>query len=310
MPNIDSLAADSASSDTAHAVVQMVAGPVEQAAALAVPVQTSSDEVLKALVRELLAQRENEVLITVVLTLLAAFAGVLGKVLYDRLNRRLRQAPESRLLLAELKEMHRHFKTNADKLEQLRAELEKSTAVVARPSPLHFEKLKAPIDGIFFDIEALRLLPPDRMRAALYARVKIRNRNAEAQRVVEYLHEGKIEIKTLKNYVHELIVQHDRLEDWLAEEILVMDNDWRPDRIGEEDMPKKVRKWRDELRSKAGMGARKPRKSAEPRATGIVINSPAVHSEPMPDPLYPKVEAIDLERLADMVHQRIEKKGK
>ena len=250
--------------------------------------------------------------------LAAAMAAFFFKMFYDYWQRNFKRGPESRLLLAEMKEMYRHFNTNSAVLKKLKAKIPGSADTARRLSALHFEKLKAPVDSIFFDIDTLRLLPERRMKVALYARVKIRNRNTEAQRVIEYLTAGKYDEATLTNYVEEIIYQHDKLEDWMADEILGMDRSWDPKTRKGDEVQTDERIARDLLRVKRGMAPMRTtaKTSMQPdnqdqtspkdeAAQRLPLQQPDVHTEPMGDPLYPRVEAVDLHRLAELVSEQL-----
>lgn len=241
--------------------------------------------------------------------LAAAMLAFFFKVAYEFFQRNFRRGPEARLFTAEMKEMYRHFNTNRGVLKKLAASIPGS-ATSARLSPLHFEKLKAPVDGIFFDTDSLRLLTEPQMKVALYARVKIRNRNTEAQRVIDYLIDGRYDESTLAAYVRELTFQHNRLEDWLADEILGLDRSWDPRKDKDEEVDADERAARDILRERVDLPPKLRSKGRRNSSIELELEQPDVHTEPLADPLYPKIEAVDLHKLADLVSERMNKPSK
>ncbi len=237
----------------------------------------------------------------------AAMLAFFFKVAYEFFQRNFRRGPEARLLIAEMKEMYRHFNTNRAVLKKLGQNIPGSAGTARRLSPLHFEKLKAPVDGIFFDSNSLRLLTEPQMKVALYARVKIRNRNTEAQRVIDYLLDGKYEEGTLISYVTELTYQHNKLEDWLADEILGLDRSWDPRKDKGDEVDPDERAARDVLRVRVDLGRKRPPDKRDGSALDLDLKKPAVHTEPLHDPLYPRIEAVDLQKLAELVSERVHK---
>ena len=184
----------------------------------------------------------------------------------------MRRQAERRLLRSEFRETYRHYVTNRyalarikDAIQLARKRGESDPVVSERLSVLHFEKLKAPPDSIFFNAESFRVLGRHDMERALLLKIRLRNRNLEAQRVVSYLEDGKYDLDTLEQYVVLLDDEHERVIKWMRDEL---------------------KKFISDL-------------------TLPTDRSRTVLTEPEPEPRYPKIEALDIERLADMVAERL-----
>jgi hypothetical protein len=164
----------------------------------------------------------------------------------EDLKRRELHDPEVRLLIAEFKEVQKHFENNLEVLQLMESVLEKRTGaneppdVLKRISSVHFVKQLTPTDSCFFSQVALRTLYNaqqyhqdekglDYMDLSLRMKMRIINRNAEVMKAMEIADAEPYNEKILLRLVQELIHQFDRVEMWTAKQIKRMekrDEDW------------------------------------------------------------------------------------
>ncbi len=131
--------------------------------------------------------------------LLAFVVGILSRWAILLLDRWVGYGPEKNLLAGELADLARHYEANAVVLfaaiDRLRASLAASSPGTApapymAPSIMHFEKLKVQPDALILNSQTFRHVPRKYARVLSHVRVRFRNRNIEAQRLIDHLTSG------------------------------------------------------------------------------------------------------------------------
>lgn len=152
------------------------------------------------------------------LALLAGFIlGLLSRWLVLQLERRFHRGPEHRLLSMEFQDVVTHYDRNLELIRTIISEVQ--TAVIKGgkmprlPSAMHFEKLKMPEDAAIFNEKTLRLIHGDYVESVLRTRIRVRNRNIEAERVIKYMSTPACEPATLLHYLKYLEKHHSDTRD-------------------------------------------------------------------------------------------------
>lgn len=71
-------------------------------------------------------------------------------------------------------------------------------------SPMHFEKLKVPESSIVFNVDSIRTVSKEYRNVMHHLSKRLRNRNIESQRLLDYLASDKVTTNTLDKYLQHL----------------------------------------------------------------------------------------------------------
>lgn len=131
--------------------------------------------------------------------------GLLSRRIVLWLERRFHRGPEHRLLSREFQEVVTHYDRNLELLAKIVSDLDQvirtGSNMAKLPSAMHFEKLKMPEDAAMFNEKTLRLIHGAYVERVLRTRIRVRNRNTEADQLINYMGKGACDPKTLLEYV-------------------------------------------------------------------------------------------------------------